>query len=88
MNSFYQAHDGNVDGALINPALFTTGYPGLVAAIRQVRFPTIEVHMSNPASRGGVSQIASVCRGVITGFGMQGYYLGLKGVMHLIDERK
>lgn len=87
VNKFYEAHEGEVDAALINPAGYTTGYPALAAAIRQVRFPTIEIHMSNPAARGGTSQIAPVCRGVITGFGLFGYYLGLRAAAHLVNEQ-
>ena len=52
INKFYQAHDRGVDAAIINPAGYTTGYPALTAAIAQVRFPTIELHISNPARRG------------------------------------
>ncbi|MDH5534562.1 MAG: 3-dehydroquinate dehydratase, partial [Betaproteobacteria bacterium] len=55
INRFYAAHEAGVDAAIINPAGFTSGYPALVAAIAQVKFPTIEVHISNPARRGGVS---------------------------------
>ena len=78
INKFYEAHDGDIDAALINPAGYSSGYPALAAAIGGVRFPTIEIHVSNPAARGGVSQIAPVCRGVVTGFGVSGYYLGLR----------
>jgi|TARA_B100000809_G_C14776334_1_gene401317 3-dehydroquinate dehydratase-2 len=73
----------DVDGALINPAGYTTGHPDLVEAIKGASFPTLEVHMSNPASRGRVSEVAPACKGVITGFGITGYYLGLKGVKEL-----
>jgi len=80
INRFYAAHDGGVDGAIINPAGFTTGHPALGAAIVQVKFPTIELHISNPARRGRVSEIATTTRGVVTGFGIFGYYLALRGI--------
>jgi len=76
-----------VDAALINPATYSTGHPALVAAIAQVRFPTIEVHISNPARRGGVSEIARVSRGTVTGFGIFGYYMALRGVRELLAAR-
>jgi 3-dehydroquinate dehydratase-2 len=84
INRFYAAHDAGVDGAVINPAGFTTGYPALAAAIVQVKFPTIELHISNPARRGRVSEIATATRGVITGFGIFGYYLALRGIQELL----
>ncbi len=87
IDRFYAAHEAGVDAAIINPAGFTSGYPALVAAIAQVKFPTIEVHISNPARRGGVSDIARASRGVVTGFGIQGYALALRGIKELIAAR-
>jgi 3-dehydroquinate dehydratase-2 len=84
INRFYQAHDRGIDAAIINPAGFTTGYPALMAAISQVKFPTIELHISNPARRGRESEIARVCRGVITGFGIYGYYLAMSGLRDML----
>ncbi|HEX6065729.1 MAG TPA: type II 3-dehydroquinate dehydratase [Longimicrobiales bacterium] len=84
INKFYQAHDRGVDAAVINPAGYTTGYPALMAAISQVKFPTIELHISNPARRGRDSEIARVCRGVVTGFGIYGYYLALSGLRDML----
>jgi len=80
INKLYAAHDGGVDAAIINPAGYTTGHPALAAAIGQVRFPVFELHISNPARRGRVSEIAPACRGVLTGFGIFGYYLALRGI--------
>jgi len=84
INRFYAAHDGGVDGAIINPAGYTTGHPALGAAIAQVKFPTIELHISNPARRGRVSEIATTTRGVVTGFGIFGYYLALRGIREIL----
>ena len=80
INKLYAAHDGGTDAAIINPAGYTTGHPALAAAIGQVRFPVFELHISNPARRGRVSEIAPACRGVLTGFGILGYYLALRGI--------
>ncbi|HYC46373.1 MAG TPA: type II 3-dehydroquinate dehydratase [Burkholderiales bacterium] len=80
INRIYDAHEAGFDGAIINPAGYTTGHPALGAAIAQVKFPTIEVHVSNPAKRGATSDIARVTRGSIAGFGVFGYYLALKAL--------
>ena len=78
----YEAHDsGDVSAALFNPAAYSSGHPGIIAAIAQVDYPFYEIHISNPYSRGGQSQVAGVSKGVITGFGLFGYYLGMKGVL-------
>lgn len=83
IDKLYEAHEAGVDGAIINPAGYTTGHPALNAAIAQVKFPTIEVHISNPAKRGAVSDIARVCRGTLAGFGIRGYELALKALVDI-----
>ena len=88
VNKFYEANDQGVDAALFNPAGFSTGYPALVAAISQVKFPTIEVHISNPVRRGPVSETAKVSQGMVTGFGVAGYYLALRGLKDLLAAKK
>jgi 3-dehydroquinate dehydratase-2 len=40
----------------------------------------IEVHISNPMRRGMVSDVAGVSLGTVTGFGVLGYYLALRGL--------
>jgi len=86
INKLYEAHDDGVDAALINPAGYTSGNPTLVAAISQVSFPTYEVHISNPARRGGVSDIARACKGAIAGFGIYGYYVAMLGALNSMNE--
>ena len=83
IDKFYQSHIDGFDAAIINPAGYSTGHPALVAAISQVEFPTLEVHISNPAARGNNSEISPVCKGVITGFGLYAYYIGLKAIKEL-----
>jgi 3-dehydroquinate dehydratase II len=80
INRFYAAHDEAIAGAIINPAGYSRGYPALVAAIGNVGFPTIEVHISNPLRRGSVSEVTSACVGSVTGFGIAGYALALRGL--------
>ena len=86
INKLYEANDKDFDAALFNPAGFGTGYPALVAAIGQVKFPTIEVHISNPVRRGPVSETARVSQGMVTGFGIVGYYLGLRGLRDTLKK--
>ena len=75
--------DSDADAALINPGGFTTGHPALADTIREGSIPTLEIHMSNPASRGRISEIGPACRGVITGIGIRGYNLGLQAAKEL-----
>ena len=80
INRLYAAHDEAIAGAIINPAGYSRGYPALVAAIGNVGFPTIEVHISNPLRRGAASEVTSACIGSVTGFGIAGYALALRGL--------
>ena len=85
INKLYAAFDaGDVSAAIINPAGYTTGYPALVAAIAQVKFPVIELHISNPARRGRDSEVARAARGVVTGFGVYGYSLAMRGLKEIL----
>lgn len=88
INKLYAAHDAGVDAAVINPAGYTTGHPALTAAIAQVKFPVFELHISNPARRGRVSEVATVTRGVLTGFGIFGYWLALRGIQDILAAGK
>jgi 3-dehydroquinate dehydratase-2 len=83
IDKLYAAHDTGCSGCVINPAGFTVGYAALANAIAQVNYPTIEVHVSNPALRGRISDVGRHTRGVVTGFGLYGYYLALRGLMEI-----
>jgi len=87
INRLYAANDAGVDAALFNPAGFSMGYPALVAAIAQVKFPVIEVHISNPIRRGPASDTARVSQSVVAGFGVAGYALALRGVKELLAAK-
>ena len=87
INKFYAAHEGDVDAAIFNPAGYTSGYPALLAAITQVRFPTIELHMSNPARRGRESEVTRVSLSSVTGFGIYGYYLAMRGIKEMLAAK-
>ena len=87
INRLYAANDEAIAGAIINPSGYTRGYPALVAAIGNVGFPTIEVHISNPARRGLASEVATTCLGAVAGFGIAGYALALRGLKESAQAR-
>lgn len=75
---------GGMDGVIINPAGFTIGNPVVSRALGETGLPTVELHFSNPAKRGVVSEVAPFTTSVIAGFGIQGYFLGLLGLRDAI----
>src|SRR5262249_47565125 len=88
VNRLYAATEQGFDAAIFNPAAFGTGYPALVAALSQVKFPTTEVHISNPIRRGPASQTAAVSQSVVAGFGIAGYALARRVVRDLLSAKK
>jgi 3-dehydroquinate dehydratase II len=87
VNKVYAANDAGVDAAIFNPAGFSRGYPALTASIAQSKFPTIEVHISNPVRRGPISDTAQVSLGMVTGYGVAGYYLALRGLKDMLAAK-
>ena len=88
INRLYAANDQGFDAAIFNPAAFGTGYPALVAAISQVKFPTTEVHISTPIRRGPASQTAAVSQSIVAGFGIAGYAVALRGIRDVLAAKK
>ncbi len=88
VNALYRAHENGVDAALINPAGYMRTTGPLPTAIGQVRFPVIEVHVSNPVARGVASTTLPVCRGSVTGFGPFSYSLALAAAKEIVNATR
>ncbi len=79
-----QKSHGNVNVIVLNAAAYTHTSVALRDAIAATGVPTIEIHLSNVHAREEFrhkSLIASVCRGQITGFGVNSYLLGLEAAV-------
>ena len=83
---------GTVDGFLVNPGAFTHTSVALRDALVGVARPFVEVHLSNTQAREPFrrhSYLSDVAAGVVFGFGVQSYVLGLRGlVSHLTTTKK
>lgn len=84
----YRAAEEKVDGLLMNPAGFIHAGYALRDCLRSMRFPYVEVHMSNIDKRGLKSVTAETARGVIAGFGLRSYLMGLDALLALIEDDK
>lgn len=84
----YRAVEEGVDGLLMNPAGFVHAGYALRDCLRALRLPCVEVHMSNIGKRGIKSVTAEAARGVIAGFGLNSYTMGLDALLALIGEDK
>ena len=82
-------HEAQARGAkavLLNAGALTHTSLALYDAIRSIRTPVIEVHLSNPAAREAYrhhSYVGMAAKGTIAGFGAAGYELALDAVARL-----
>lgn len=75
VDAIQQAY-GVYDGMIINPAAYTHTSIALLDAVKAVGIPTVEVHISDVASREDfrqVSYIRQACIGSVMGKGFDGY---------------
>ncbi len=80
----------HADGIVINAAAYTHTSVALLDALRAVGLPAVEVHLTNPFAREAFRQrslIAPAVVGVVAGFGVYSYLLGLDAVVNHLRER-
>jgi 3-dehydroquinate dehydratase-2 len=75
-----------IDGLVMNPAGFTYAGYALRDCLLAVPFPYVEVHMTNIEKRGIKSAVAVAARGVVAGFGVRSYILGLEAMLMLLED--
>lgn len=80
---------GKYDGILINPAAYTHTSVAIRDALLSTGIHTVEVHISNIFKREEFrhkSYVSGVSVGVVSGFGINSYLLGLKGLYDTIKN--
>lgn len=82
-------HDAGFDpsysGIVLNAGAYTHTSVAIADAISAIDLPVVEVHISNVHSREAFrheSKLSPVCRGVIAGFGLDSYRLGVEALIH------
>jgi 3-dehydroquinate dehydratase II len=95
LESFQSNHEGElldfiedasarVEGFVINAGAFTHTSIALRDALAGVDLPFVEVHLSNTAGRERFrrhSYLSPIAAGVVYGFGVESYLLGLRGIV-------
>ena len=69
------------DGVVLNAGAYTHTSVAIADAIAAITTPVIEVHISNVYKREEFrhhSMLAASCKGVIAGFGLESYRLGIE----------
>jgi len=83
----HEAIDTAADGIVINPAGLSFRSIPLVDALRMVRVPIIELHISNIHRRDPLHQhslVSGVATAVIAGLGARGYATAIRSLRELI----
>ena len=76
--------DRSYAGIVLNAGAYTHTSLAIADAIAAIELPVIEVHISNVHAREEIrhrSLISGVCRGVIAGFGLDSYRLGVEALI-------
>lgn len=72
------------DGIILNAAAYTHTSVGIGDAVKAIKTPVVEVHISNTFSRESFrhqSYISPHAKGVIIGFGLQSYELAIESLL-------
>ncbi len=72
------------DAILLNAAAYTHTSVGIGDAVKAIDVPVIEVHISNTFSREDFrhkSYLSPVSKGIIVGFGLDSYRLGVEALL-------
>ena len=80
---------GRFDGLVINPAAYTHTSVAIRDALAAVSLPVVEVHLSNIYRREEFrhkSLTAPLAKGIISGFGVSSYLLGLRAMLEEISR--
>lgn len=82
----HEAQAEEAAAVIINAGAFTHTSIALLDAIRSIRTPVIEVHLSNPHAREAFrhkSYVGMAAKGTICGFGADSYLLALEAAAKL-----
>lgn len=84
------AHDGKCDGVVLNAGAYTHTSLALADCLAWIDVPTVEVHLSNVLARSSLrheSLIGKHCLGVVAGFGLMSYALGVAALYQHLRAR-
>ncbi|WP_028297898.1 type II 3-dehydroquinate dehydratase [Olivibacter sitiensis] len=75
----------SVDGVILNAGAYTHTSIAIADAIAAITSPVVEVHISNVHAREPFrhhSYLSKNCKGVLVGFGLDGYRLAIESFVH------
>jgi 3-dehydroquinate dehydratase II len=87
INFIYEADRAGWDGLLMNPAGFHYAGHSLRDCLRGISMPMIEIHISNIDKRGMRSVTAEAAVGMISGFGLDSYFLAIEAMTRHLAKK-
>jgi len=86
----YQGLDEGADVLVMNPAAMSYAGYAMRDCLWAVapKLPYVEVHISNTFKRGIHSILAEAAVGVVLGFGIRSYILGLEAALALVEKKR
>lgn len=79
------------DGIVLNAGAYTHTSLAIADAIRSVKCPVVEVHISNVHKREEIrhhSFLSPACMGVIAGFGLDSYRLAIEALINANETKE
>ena len=84
----YEAVRAGLDGLLYNPAGFHYAGHSLCDCLRGIKVPAVEIHITNIDTRGMHSVTAKAAVGMISGFGLDSYFLAIDAMVRHLAKSK
>ncbi|MET7030147.1 type II 3-dehydroquinate dehydratase [Sediminicola luteus] len=84
INKLHDCGFADYNGIILNAGAYTHTSIGIGDAIKGIKTPVVEVHISNTFAREEfrhISYISPVAKGVILGFGLQSYDLAIQSYL-------
>lgn len=81
-----QAAEAGYAAIVLNPGAYAHTSLAIADAVRSVKTPVVEVHLTHISARGperAHSVTAAACRGLISGFGADSYLFGIDAAVEL-----
>ena len=91
VDAIQKAYFDKIDGIIFNPAAYTHTSVAILDALKAVKIPCVEVHISKVEERDSFRQISYVreaCVKTITGKGLDGYVEALEFLKEYLNENK
>ncbi len=87
LDYLYAAVEKGVDGIVMNPGAWSHAGHSMRYCLQGIAVPFVEVHIRNQYTMKVVSTLADIASGVVQGFGIDSYILGLDGILSVLNNR-